>query len=115
MSEKNEGSEKEAISKPALIAVIVSIFVLWMCTPFLVSCIFGAGTDPNIRGVTGDMFGVTNTLFSGLALAGIIVTLLMQRRELELQRRELEDTREVFNQQKISCRNSLLHLLSFRY
>lgn len=39
------------------------------------------------------MFGAVNALFSGLAFAGIIYTILPQRRELELQREELRATR----------------------
>lgn len=45
------------------------------------------------RGSFGDSFGVVNTLFSGLAFAGIIAALFMQRRELKLQREDLELTR----------------------
>ena len=41
-------------------------------------------------GPFGDMFGAVNALFSGLAFAGIIVALLLQRRDLELQRGILE-------------------------
>lgn len=46
------------------------------------------------RGAFGDMFGGINALFSGLAFAGIIFTILLQREELKLQRKELELTRE---------------------
>lgn len=42
----------------------------------------------------GDMFGGIGALFSGLALAGVVVAVLMQRDELELQREELVATRE---------------------
>lgn len=41
-----------------------------------------------------NMFGGINSLFSGLALAGIIITILLQKNELMLQRRELIETRE---------------------
>lgn len=51
------------------------------------------------RGTLGDMFGVVNALFSGLAFAGIILTIYMQKHELEMQRNELEETREVFQTQ----------------
>jgi hypothetical protein len=37
----------------------------------------------------GDSFGILNALFSGLAFAGIIITILLQREELKLQRNEL--------------------------
>src|SRR5688572_20161963 len=41
------------------------------------------------RGQFGDMFGAVNALFSGLAFAGIILTILLQREELKAQREEL--------------------------
>ncbi|MFW9641928.1 hypothetical protein V3H44_22885 [Vibrio parahaemolyticus] len=45
-------------------------------------------------GVFGDSFGPLTALFSGLAFAGMIITILMQREELKLQREELSLTRE---------------------
>lgn len=43
---------------------------------------------------TGDVFGSVNAVFAGLAFAGVIVTLWMQRDELRLQRRELRMQRD---------------------
>jgi hypothetical protein len=40
------------------------------------------------------MFGAVNALFSGLALAGVVCAILLQREELKLQRAELELTRQ---------------------
>jgi len=40
------------------------------------------------------MFGAANALFSGLALAGVVYAILLQREELMLQRKELELTRQ---------------------
>ena len=51
---------------------------------------------PGDRGVFGDMFGALTALFSGLAFAGIIFTILLQKEELELQRQELKLTRKEF-------------------
>jgi len=48
----------------------------------------------NDRGTFGDMFGAVNALFSGLAFAGVIYAIFLQRKELELQREELILTRE---------------------
>lgn len=45
------------------------------------------------RGTFGDMFGAVNALFSGLAFAGVIYAIYLQRKELELQREELRSTR----------------------
>jgi hypothetical protein len=50
--------------------------------------------DWTSRGQFGDLFGVVNALFSGLAFAGLIYAILLQREDLSLQRNELEMTRE---------------------
>jgi len=50
-------------------------------------------------GAFGDSFGVLTSLFSGLAFAGIVLTILLQREELQLQRNELKLTREEFQNQ----------------
>ena len=50
--------------------------------------------EPTNRGTFGDMFGGINTLFSGLAFAGVIYAIILQSKELSLQRRELKLTRE---------------------
>lgn len=47
-----------------------------------------------------DKFASLEALFSGLAFAGLIVAILLQRQELTLQRKELELTREVMKDQK---------------
>ena len=51
-------------------------------------------------GVFGDSFGSLNALFSGMAFSGLVVTLFMQRKELALQRSDLEEAkRNAVNQQ----------------
>ncbi|MBO4654850.1 MAG: putative phage abortive infection protein [Bacteroidales bacterium] len=47
------------------------------------------------------MFGAVNSLFSGLAFAGLIITLILQKQELVYQREELEQTREEMKNQRI--------------
>jgi hypothetical protein len=44
----------------------------------------------NKSGVFGDSFGLLTSLFSGLAFAGLIITIVMQKDELALQREELK-------------------------
>jgi hypothetical protein len=53
-----------------------------------------AFADWPTRASFGDMLGAVNSLFSGLAFAGVIYAILLQRRELSLQRLELELTRQ---------------------
>ena len=47
-----------------------------------------------VYGTYGDSYGSLNTLFSGLAFAMLIMSLLMQREELQAQRKELEAQRK---------------------
>ncbi len=58
----------------------------------------------DIRGQFGDQFGSVNALFSGFALAGIIYTIVLQKKELSLQREELKDTRKEFKIQNITLK-----------
>jgi hypothetical protein len=44
-------------------------------------------SNAQARGLFGDQFGAINALFSGLAFAGIILTILLQRRELSESRK----------------------------
>ncbi|MCR6650947.1 MAG: hypothetical protein NVV73_05335 [Cellvibrionaceae bacterium] len=46
-------------------------------------------TAAQARGLFGDKFGAVNSLFSGLAFAGIILTLMLQRKELSISRKEV--------------------------
>ncbi|MCA0857996.1 putative phage abortive infection protein [Phaeobacter italicus] len=73
------------------------IVVLWLATWFGMPRLYNPPTE---AGAAGDMFGGTTSLFSGLAFAGLISTLLMQRKDLDYQRRELRHTREEFAMQR---------------
>ena len=50
-------------------------------------------SDWSHRGQFGDIFGVTNSLFSGLAFAALLYTILLQQRQIDLQREDLTDQR----------------------
>jgi hypothetical protein len=45
-------------------------------------------------GTFGDSFGALTSLFTGLGFAGLLATVFLQREELKLNRRELEETRK---------------------
>jgi hypothetical protein len=51
------------------------------------------------RGPQDEVFEIINVLFSGFAFAILMITVLMQKEELELQRNELRETRAEFKQQ----------------
>ena len=69
----------------------------------------------NGSGVFGDSFGLLTSLFSGLAFAGLIITIVMQRDELALQRQELNLTREELSgqRQEMQAQNETLKVQRF--
>jgi len=83
--------------KRVLWIAIFAILLLW-CSTFTLLWFDDKKALGEI-GVFGDMFGAVNALFSGFAFIGIIVSIRMQSEELELQRKELRETREEFSQQ----------------
>ena len=94
MSKTADGSEKVRWWPFWLILSFVVIF--WFA--FVIEWFPWWVTDK--RGQFGDSFGVVNALFSGLAFAGVICAILLQKKELELQRNELEATRAEITGQK---------------
>ena len=70
------------------LGVVTIIGAYWGITRFIYeSNYFTPWLEPN---EFGDMFGFLSCLFSGLAFAGLIVTIRQQKEDLELQRKELQ-------------------------
>ena len=90
--------EYRKMSKTLIFIIyIVAIIFIWCLSWYLIDLNI---IDSNERGVFGDKFGAINSLFSGLAFVGLIVTLRYQKEELELQRQELAETRKELEGQK---------------
>jgi len=81
---------KPTAYKPLYVLFFV-VVTIQISIAIIVYCSFSSWTD---RGAFGDMFGSINSLFSGLAFAGVIYAIFLQSKELELQRKELSLTRE---------------------
>jgi hypothetical protein len=71
--------------------VPLAVMALWFASFFVIQALFPTMAE---RGQFGDLFGAVNALFSGLAFAGVIITISLQRDELALQRQELKEQRE---------------------
>lgn len=67
------------------------VVCLWLAAPVALLLYFG---KPGNAGEFCDLFGSVNALFTGLAFAGLLFTINIQREELTLQRQELQLTRE---------------------
>lgn len=50
-------------------------------------------------GTFGDSFGALNTLFSGFAFAGIIISIFLQSKELKATREEVQEQKKEFERQ----------------
>ncbi|WP_052421833.1 hypothetical protein [Paenibacillus sp. FSL P4-0081] len=94
MTEETEGKKKksERVSFWPMIVFVVLVLGLWIGNMF--GGLYGFKPDEKLgvwgdRGTFGDMFGAVNALFSGLAFAGLIFTIILQRKDLKLQFGEL--------------------------
>jgi len=119
MEMEEDKKEESMCSKNSILliglTVLVIIIGLWVLTRYLLKDL--PSTD---RGTYGDMFGSINALFSGMALAGIIITILLQRQELQYQRDELRETRREFKTQNETLKiqrfeNTFFNLLNLHH
>ena len=89
MSETIEGDNKKkkaGFNLWVFVGVAVVVIAAWFgYWEWIISCF----EEWESRGQFGDMFGGLNALFSGLAFAGVICTILLQSNELALQREEM--------------------------
>ncbi len=92
--------------KPLVITGIL-VVTLWGMSGITLIALYG--TMPDSPGTFGDMFGAINALFSGLAFAGLIYTILQQREELDLTRQEFIKQNETFRLQRFE--NTFFQLL----
>lgn len=78
--------------------VALTVFLLWVAfqiwLPYLMTVLDRKG-ELTGAGTFGDSYGALNALFSGLAFAGIVVSIFLQSRELAETRQELEGQKKV--------------------
>jgi len=91
-STKPEESPKESsndlfISKSQLIGLFGIIILIWILITPVIFDFFGT---PNSSAEFGDSFGAVNSLFSALGLAGIVLSIILQQRDLSLTRKEVK-------------------------
>ncbi len=95
-----------AVSLLVLFVLIVAVVAIWVWLPEKLAPHL---TSPQDRGVFGDSYGAVTSLFTGLGFAGLVFTILLQQREIKLQRddftaqlKEMQSTRgEVSKQSQI--------------
>lgn len=85
-SEANTIAGASSIGSRYIVPAAVAVVVVTQVIAFALVVHFIG--DWQSRGQFGDLFGVTNSLFSGLAFAGLVYTINLQERQLRLQSAE---------------------------
>lgn len=86
--------EKKNKKTNFLIASTIMVFATWAISGFI---IFQLSDNWSDRGTMGDMFGAVNALFSGLAFAALLYTIILQREEIKQNRAEI-----ILNRQELT-------------
>jgi len=77
----------------------VIIVISWALSAFIIIKMYPSA---EAHGTFGDLFGAINALFSGFAFLGVIVAILLQKEELEEQRREIKESRIAQNKSAVA-------------
>ena len=97
---------------------LLSVMLIIVIFSFLANfCLIFTGYDKDVRGTFGDQFGAVKALFSGLAFTGLIYTIILQRRDLKLQRVEMKEQTREFKKENDTLRiqrfeNTFFNMLS---
>lgn len=110
MDDQNEGHNATGHSLWPLVCLSLVVVGIWAAAGLVVYLSLPSWND---RGTFGDMFGAVNALFSSLAFAGIIYTILIQRRELALSLLEFRRTADA--QEKARVASLLIEVYDFMY
>lgn len=65
-----------------LFILIVIILASWLYLPYWIYKVTGLLNDDGDVGKLGDMYGVINSLFTGLSIVALVVTILIQQKEI---------------------------------
>ena len=78
--------ERENPKNSILIKLILLVVLIWGLSAVLIMFFLSEWSD---RGTFGDLFGAVNALFSALAFAVLIYTIILQREEIKQNREEI--------------------------
>lgn len=91
--------------------ILLALIIIWIW--FIYPNTLPDYIDHQKLGTYGDSYGGLNALFSGLAFAGLIVTILLQMKELGLQRQELKETKEAL-EKSAEANQKTVELIEFQ-
>ena len=91
----------------AIVGIFLAVTGLWIGSYWVVRYSFPTMAE---RGQVGDTFGAVNALFSGLAFAGVLIAIWLQRADLQMQHTDLrlqQESLAVQIQEMIASREQL--------
>jgi hypothetical protein len=99
----DESSTRTLDRRSVIVEIVSVILILEIVSALAIIGVLDTWTD---RASFGGMFGAVSSLFSGLALAGVVYAILLQREELSLQRQELQLTRHELERSAVAQEQS---------
>lgn len=108
---------KHLFSKFLVLLLAAAVILIWLTFPGWMNKVFLIPIDentPGALGTFGDSFGVLNTLFSGLAFSGIIVSIFLQSKELKETRGEIKAQGAQFQLQTEALNKQVLESTFFQ-
>jgi hypothetical protein len=101
----------------AVLMLVITSILVWIVWRKVPQCLGEGLTPATETGTFGDSFGSVNALFTGLAFAGLVFSILLQQRQIRLQRadylsqlNEMKGSRESVEEQNrlLAVQNQLL-------
>lgn len=83
-----------------LLIICISVVLIWFGWACYAPKLLCTTQNYALPGQFGDMFGALNTLFAGLAFAGLLYTIFIQRIELRDAHQEIENARQLAQSQR---------------
>lgn len=81
-------------------ALVLLVIAIWYNYPALLIYYFSGSSTVEFRAQFGDSYGALNTLFSGLAFTGIIVSIFLQSKELKATQKEFSTLADESSKQR---------------
>ena len=102
-----------------VVASALFVIVLWGSSPWLIPWWFsktvGCGNGIESFGQFGDMLGFATSLFTGLTVIGLVLTIRLQQTQIIVQRQELSDAATEAKEQRTIANNQLKELQNQRF
>ena len=108
----DERSTLTKMAKTGLVSLGTVVIVAMVVIPALM---YWGNLETKETGPFGDSYGVVNTLFSGIAVVGIVWAILLQREEIISQREDLKHQREEMVQQKLAIKKQNFESSFFQF